>query len=304
MPRRSQPGAAGVPGRGGIVLNTPEDTPLSPWRAKLHEIIYEADTPAGRAFDIGLIICIGASVIAVMLESVTELDPLLLVALRRVEWLVTGLFTVEYVLRLIIVRRPLRFVFSFFGLVDLLAILPTYLGLFLTASQTHDLLVIRGLRILRIFRLFKLVQFVGEASALRQALVASRYKIIVFMVVVLNLALINGAIMYLVEGPEHPFTSIPQSMYWAIVTMTTVGYGDMAPSTDWGRAIAAVTMILGYAIIAVPTGIISVEIANVGRAITTQACPSCSHEGHDPDALHCKYCGVLLNPQAEDSNTG
>ncbi len=232
-----------------------------------------------------------------MLETVKGFDEFHHVALRRVEWLFTGLFTVEYVLRLIIVRRPLRYVFSFFGIVDLLAILPTYLGLFVTASQAHQLVVIRGLRILRIFRLFKLVQFVGEASALRQALVASRFKIIVFMVVILNLALINGAIMYLVERSVDGsmFTSIPRGMYWAIVTVTTVGYGDITPRTVPGQLIAAAAMVLGYSLIIIPTGIFSVELAKATRKqITTQVCPDCSREGHDEDADYCKYCGVGL----------
>ena len=270
---------------------TPEKRPG--WRARLHEIIFEADTPAGKAFDVALLICIVISVVAVLLESVSSIrlhhGPLL----RSIEWIITILFTVEYVLRILTVGKPLRYIFSFFGLVDLLAILPTYLSLLFTGAQS--LLVIRALRLLRVFRILKLAHFVGEASQLRHALRASIKKIIVFLGVVVTLVLIIGAVMYLVEGEENGFTSIPLSIYWAVVTLTTVGYGDIAPGTVLGKFLASVVMIIGYGIIAVPTGIVTVELADVKRkGVSTQACPECGAEGHDTDAEFCKYCGSRL----------
>lgn len=214
--------------------------------------------------------------------------------LRMLEWLFTVLFTIEYVLRLVAVKQPLHYAISFFGLVDLISVLPSYLSLFVAGSQT--LLVVRALRLLRIFRVLKLGSFLGEAQVLSQALRASRAKITVFLGTVLVLTLLMGSLLYLVEGPEHGFSSIPRGVYWAIVTMTTVGYGDLSPKTDVGQAIAACVMIMGYGILAVPTGIVSVELAAATRAKqwTTQACPSCSREGHDADAKHCKYCGAQL----------
>jgi voltage-gated potassium channel len=205
-------------------------------------------------------------------------------------------FTVEYVLRLLCVRRPARYAVSFYGIVDLLAILPTYLSLVFTGTQS--LIVIRVLRFLRVFRLFKLGHFVAEADVLMRALAASRRKILVFLGAVSTLILILGTLMYLVEGEESGFTSIPESVYWAIVTLTTVGYGDIAPATVLGKLIASVVMIVGYGIIAVPTGIVGVELHRASRArpITTQACPACSLEGHDADARHCKHCGAQLHP--------
>ncbi len=268
-------------------------TPVSSWRNKLHEVIFEADTPAGKAFDIALLICIVISVAAVMLESVAEIRHQYGARLRLIEWFFTLLFTAEYLLRLASVGRPLHYVRSFFGVVDLLAILPTYLSLFIAGTQS--LIVIRALRLLRVFRVLKLVQFVGAERTLRAALRASSRKIIVFLGTVLTAVLIIGASMYLVEGEENGFTNIPQSIYWAIVTMTTVGYGDIAPSTVLGKILASTVMIIGYGILAVPTGIVTVELANARRtSISTQACPQCSHEGHDPDARYCKYCGAAL----------
>ena len=263
------------------------------WRATLHEIIFEADTPAGKAFDIILIVCILLSVVAVTLESVQAFEQSYGGLLRAVEWGLTLLFTVEYVLRLICVARPWGYITSFFGLVDLLAILPTYLSLILPGSQY--LLVIRTLRVLRVFRVLKLAQYLSEAHLLARALHASRRKITVFLFAVLTIVIIIGALMYLVEGEAGGFTSIPRSMYWAIVTLTTVGYGDIAPQTNVGQALAALVMVLGYGIIAVPTGIVTVELSNMGsRAISTQACTRCSAEGHDVDARYCKYCGERL----------
>ncbi len=263
------------------------------WRQRLHEIIFEADTPAGKAFDVGLLVAIVLSVVAVCLESVADIRLRYGPTLRAIEWGFTILFTVEYVLRLSCVGRPWRYAVSFFGIVDLLAILPTYLSLLVVGSQS--LLVIRALRLLRVFRVFKLGQFLGEAHVLRSALRASVRKIIVFLGTVLAMVLILGTMMYLIEGEEHGFGSIPQSIYWAIVTMTTVGYGDMAPETVMGKFLASIVMITGYAIIAVPTGIVTVELGLAHRKqVSTQACPECSAEGHDPDAKCCKYCGAGL----------
>jgi len=262
-------------------------------RERLHVIIFGADTPAGKAFDVVLLALIIASVAAVVLESVHWIRDDFGLLLRVFEWLVTVLFTVEYGLRLYCVDRPARYARSFFGIVDLLAILPTYLSFVIPGAQS--LLVIRGLRLLRVFRVLKLVHFVGEATQLRVALQASVRKIIVFLGAVLTIVVIVGSVMYLIEGEEHGFENIPDSIYWAIVTMTTVGYGDMAPQTPFGKALASVIMILGYGIIAVPTGIVSVELAGVvRRSATGRACPGCGAQGHDHDAQHCKYCGVEL----------
>ena len=263
-------------------------------RRRLHEIIFEADTRAGRLFDLTLIWLILLSVATVILESVSSIRAQYGDVLHALEWLFTFLFTVEYVMRLLSVRRPLLYATSFFGVVDLLAIIPTYLSLLLPGSQY--LLVIRILRLLRVFRLLKLSEYVAEADTLRLALRASRRKISVFISAVFLLVVIIGSLMYVVEGEEHGFTSIPTSIYWAIVTLTTVGYGDLSPRTPLGQMLASIVMILGYGIIAVPTGIVTVELAQAARRrdITTQSCPSCSAQGHDPDALYCKYCGAKL----------
>jgi voltage-gated potassium channel len=263
------------------------------WRSRLHTIIFEADTPAGKVFDVALIAAIILSIIAVLLESIPHVRDEYGRALFIAEWVFTILFTIEYFLRLATVLRPLVYARSFYGVVDLLAILPTYLSLLVAGTQA--LLVIRALRLLRVFRVFKLAHYVGEASQLRGALIASRRKITVFIGFVLSVVLIVGALMYLIEGPERGFDSIPKSMYWAIVTMTTVGYGDIAPQTTVGRMLASVVMILGYGIIAVPTGIVTSELAIYSsRRVSTQACPACGKDGHEPDARHCKYCGVAL----------
>jgi len=272
---------------------TPEPPPIKGWRQKLQVIIFEADTAGGKAFDVALLVMIITSIIAVMLESVAAIRTTYGSVLRAVEWVITVLFTIEYALRLATVTRPLKYAFSFFGIVDLLAIIPTYLSLLITGTQS--LLVIRALRLLRVFRVLKLAHFVGEAKVLRTALLGSVKKIIVFLGAVLTVVLIVGAAMYLIEGEENGFSSIPQSIYWAIVTMTTVGYGDIAPHTVLGKMLASMLMITGYGIIAVPTGIVTVELAGAKqKTITTQACPACSAEGHDADARHCKYCGELL----------
>lgn len=266
---------------------------VASWRSTLHEVIFEADTTAGRAFDIVLIASIVLSVVAVVCESVNHIETSYGALLRAIEWFFTILFTVEYALRLVCVTRPLRYATSFFGVVDLLAILPTYLSILLPGS--HYLLVIRALRVLRVFRVLKLAQYLNEAQLLSQALYASRRKIAVFLFAMLTLVVIIGALMYMIEGEQHGFTSIPRSIYWAIVTLTTVGYGDIAPQTNVGQALAAMVMILGYGIIAVPTGIVTAELSRVSsQDISTQACPACAAEGHDIDAIHCKYCGAPL----------
>jgi len=263
---------------------------LKPWRHRLHEVIFEADTRAGKTFDITLIFSILVSVFAVMLDSIPDLQDSYGRVFLSIEWFFTILFTLEYILRLISVRKPLAYVTSFYGIIDLLAILPTYFSLLLPGSQYF--LVLRLMRVLRIFRVLKLVQYLNEAKMLMRALKASRRKITVFLFTVLTMVVIFGSIMYVVEGEKNGFVSIPRSVYWAIVTLTTVGYGDISPKTGLGQAIASVIMILGYGIIAVPTGIVTVEMSRVSaEKISTQACPSCSAEGHDIDALYCKYCG-------------
>lgn len=268
----------------------------SSWQQKrnqLHEIIFEADTPAGKAFDLALLGAIMASVAAVVLESVPSFRSSHGPLLRQIEWFFTLLFTAEYLLRLFSVGRPGQYAKSFFGLVDLLSILPTYLSLLVAGTQS--LIVIRALRLLRVFRVLKLAHFVGESQLLQAAIRASTRKIIVFLGTVLTLVLIIGAAMYLIEGEENGFTSIPMAIYWAIVTLTTVGYGDIAPQTMLGKLFASFVMIIGYGIIAVPTGIVTVELANASRPqISTQACTQCSAEGHDYDATFCKYCGARI----------
>jgi voltage-gated potassium channel len=262
-------------------------------RERAHEIIFEADTPAGRAFDIVSMVLIVASVVAVVLESVGWVREHFDGVLRTTEWILTVIFSLEYVARLLAVRRPLRYATSFFGVVDLLSVLPSYLSILFPGAQA--LLVVRSLRLLRIFRVLKLARFLGEAQVIGTALRASSHKIAVFLGTVLVIVLIMGALMYVVEGPEHGFTSIPRAIYWAIVTLTTVGYGDLYPRTDIGRFLASFVMITGYGIIAVPTGIVTAELTVAMRKpISTQACPHCSAEGHDVDAVHCKYCGSKL----------
>jgi voltage-gated potassium channel len=267
---------------------------LRPWQLTLHEIIFEADTPKGKFFDVLLIASIFLSVLAVMIDTVRSMNERYGGLLSGVEWFFTILFTIEYALRLLCVGRPTRYAVSFFGVVDLLAIAPTYLGLLFTGG--HTLIVIRVLRVLRVFRVLKLAEYLGEAQVLKQALLASRRKITVFLITVLTLVVILGALMYMIEGESNGFTSIPRSIYWAVVTLTTVGYGDISPRTAIGQTLAAVVMILGYSIIAIQTGIFTVEFAQAARKkeVSTQACPECSGEGHDPDAKFCKFCGEKL----------
>ncbi|WP_372366555.1 ion transporter [Candidatus Uabimicrobium sp. HlEnr_7] len=265
------------------------------WRFKMHEIIYEADTPSGKLFDVVLLWAIAASVIVVMLESIKSVEVNYGEILRQLEWTFTILFTIEYIMRIICVGKPFRYVFSFMGIVDLLSIAPTYISLFIAGTQS--LLVIRTIRLLRIFRIFKIARYLSEAQTLARALKASRPKITVFLGSVVSLVIIAGTFMYLIEGEDSGFTSIPKSVYWAIVTLTTVGYGDIAPQTPLGQMLASIIMIMGYAIIAVPTGIVSVELSNAQNKpelVTTQACPECSKEGHDENAVFCKFCGAKL----------
>ena len=265
------------------------------WRHRLHEVIFEADTREGRWFDIILIVSILSSVVVIMLESVASVRARHGTLLRGMEWGYTVLFTIEYLLRLLCVRRPTAYARSFFGLVDLFSVLPSYLSVLLPGTQY--LIVIRILRILRVFRVLKLVQYWREASTLGRALRASSRKIFVFLYVVVILVVIIGSLMYVIEGERNGFTSIPRSVYWAIVTLTTVGYGDIAPATSIGQTLAALVMILGYGIIAVPTGIVTTEMARESggrKGISTQSCPFCMAEGHDRDAHFCKYCGGKL----------
>ena len=270
------------------------DTHLASWRHRLHEIVFEADTPSGKTFDIALLVAIVLSVAIVMLESVAEIRASYGSTLYALEWFFTLLFTVEYIVRLLSVGRPSRYAASFFGVVDLLSILPTYLSVIFSGAQT--LLIIRIFRLLRIFRVLKLRHYLSEAQVLEEAMRGSRLKITVFLAAVVSISVVVGALMYLIEGPPAGFTSIPRGVYWAIVTMTTVGYGNIAPITPLGQFAASCLMILGYAIIAVPTGIVSVEIAQTmqGHAVSTQACLQCASEGHTLDARHCKYCGADL----------
>ena len=266
------------------------------WRWRIHEIIVEADTKIGKLFDVVLLFLILFSITAVILESIESVRRDYGTMLRIAEWVVTGLFTVEYLFRLISVRRPLRYVFSFYGLVDLMAILPTYLSILMPGTQS--LLVVRALRLLRIFRILKLARYLEEFKALTHALRATRAKIAVFLLTVLTLALIMGALMYVIEGEQNGFTSIPRGMYWAIVTITTVGYGDISPQTLLGQTVAAVAMILGYSLIIIPTGIFAMEMVRTTRKeISNQACPTCGGEGHDTEAVYCKHCGSQLNPE-------
>lgn len=262
---------------------------------RVHEVIFEAETYWGKAFDVALLLFIGASVLAVALETVEPWASQHRALFWWIEWSFTAIFTLEYLLRLWCVRRPMQYATSFFGVIDLLSILPSFLSLFFVG--THYLLVIRALRLLRVFRIFKLAHFLNEGHSIVRALRASRAKISVFLLFVFLLVIILGSIMYLIEGrADSGFTDIPRSIYWAIVTLTTVGYGDIAPATPLGQTVAALIMMLGYAIIAVPTGIVTAELtaAQAAKPVSTIACPQCSREGHDADARFCKYCSSAL----------
>lgn len=281
-------------------LLNPQLNPASEtgWRKRWFDIIYRHDTPAARNFDLALIAAIVASVAVIMLDSDPDMHARYGDALYALEWVFTVLFTLEYLTRMAVVRRPLRYARSSWGIIDLLSILPTYLSVLFPGTQA--LLVVRILRILRLFRILKLTQYVDEGGVLIGSLWRSRRKIFVFLSAVLTVVVIFGALMYVVEGPEHGFISIPTGMYWAIVTMATVGFGDIAPVTPLGRFIASVLILIGYSIIAVPTGIYTAELATSLRVAskTTQldsrGCPECGLEGHDPDARHCRECGCRL----------
>lgn len=263
------------------------------WRNYLYRVIFETDSRAGKLFDVVLMVFILLSVLTVVVESVRSVRLQFGATLSAIEWAFTIIFTLEYGLRIASARRPLRYIFSFFGAVDLLAILPSYLSLIYSGS--HYFLSIRSLRLLRVFRVFKLSQYLSEANVLSAALLASRRKIVVFLFTVLMFALIVGSLMYVVEGEENGFTDIPTSIYWAIVTLTTVGYGDVSPHTPTGKALASLVMVMGYAIIAVPTGIVTVEMSRAGGSQkTVAACRNCGAMGHDGDAKHCKICGDRL----------
>jgi voltage-gated potassium channel len=277
-----------------LILMKPkiEESAETAWRHRLHEIVFEAETPLGRAFDIALIWLIGSSVLVVMLESVRGIRENFGAALHIAEWVFTIVFTIEYIFRLAAVKRPLRYALSFYGIIDLLAILPTYISLFVPGTQY--LLAIRILRLLRIFRILKLTEYITEGRVITSALRASRRKISVFLLAVLTIVTVVGALMYVIEGEENGYTDIPTSIYWAIVTITTVGYGDISPQTPLGKALATLLMITGYGIIAVPTGIVTVELSRAAQAASTQVCPECHAEGHDADAIFCKYCSGKL----------
>ncbi len=262
-------------------------------RDLVREIIFEADTPAGAAFDIGLMICIVLSVGVVLLDTVPDIHARYGSLLYILEWLFTLFFTAEYALRLWSINNRLLYTKSFYGLVDLASILPTYLSLFIPGAQSF--LVIRILRVLRVFRVLRLVQFVGEGEMLMTALANSRRKITVFIMTVLAMVVVFGSLMYVIEGPDTGFTSIPKSIYWAIVTLTTVGYGDLTPATPLGQAVASLVMIMGYGVIAVPTGIVTMELGEASRArANTRTCPECSAEGHRMEGSFCFRCGSPL----------
>lgn len=265
------------------------------WKDKLHEVIYEADTRAGKLFDVLLLIAILASIVLVMLESVPSINTEHSVFFNSAEWVITLLFTIEYFLRIVSIKKPREYIFSYYGIIDFLATIPKYLSLFL--GGTHALLVLRALRLLRVFRILKITRYIGESNKLAKALKSSRPKIVVFLLAVMVISIILGTVMYLVEAnADSGFTSIPRSVYWTIVTLTTVGYGDITPLTTLGQLIASIVMVLGYGIIAVPTGIVSAEYANQTKKIATNttACRNCSFENHTDDAQFCSACGAKL----------
>ena len=273
----------------------------SSWREKLHEVIYEADTPAGKAFDVVLLIIIFLSIIFVMLESVKGLDPWIYEYMYVAEWIITILFSLEYIARVICIQKPTRYIFSFYGLIDFFSTIPLYVS-FLLPGSGSALITVRALRLLRVFRILKVSRYIGEGDRLMQALKDSRAKISVFLFAVLILCLIFGTAMYMIEGKESGFTNIPVSLYWCIVTLTTVGFGDIAPVTPLGQLLATVIMILGYGIIAVPTGIVSAEYTRSTDKdyvhVNTQSCRNCGAQRHRDDAKYCHECGEELNPKS------
>jgi len=269
----------------------------SSWKKNLHEIIYEADTPSGKWFDIILLFLILASIAVVMLESVAEMGNSYVHELNLAEWIITILFTLEYIARIVVIKKPTEYIFSFYGIIDFFSTIPKYLSLIFVGS-TGALVALRALRLLRVFRILKLARFIGEGNQLVNALKASRAKISVFLLAIFMLCIILGTLMYMIEGGSGGgFTSIPRSVYWAIVTLTTVGYGDIAPITPFGQFIASIIMILGYAVIAVPTGIVSSEMTKDHKKIhlNTQSCSNCSANNHRDDADFCYECGHEIN---------
>lgn len=280
------------------------------WKRKIHQVIYEADTPAGKRFDLVLLIVIIVSLILVMLESVPSLGGKYAQEFIAAEWVITVFFTIEYILRIISINKPTKYIFSFFGIIDLISTIPMYLTFFF--GGLNALLAIRALRLLRIFRILKITRYIGESDKLAKSLKASGPKIAVFLFAVMVVSIIFGTIMYLIEGPEHGFDSIPKSIYWCIVTLTTVGYGDMSPETPFGQFISIIIMIMGYGIIAVPTGIVSAEYSQARkrtlerleeqdenhpnyRHVNTQVCQNCLAKKHQDDALFCHKCGYSLD---------
>lgn len=266
------------------------------WKSKLHEVIYEADTPAGKQFDIVLLILIITSIGVVMLESIESIGVQYAKELNIIEWVITILFTFEYIARIVTIKKPSEYIFSFYGVIDFLSTIPKYLSLFFIGS--HALIALRALRLLRVFRILKLARFIGEGNQMSKALKASKAKISVFLLAVFMLCIILGTIMYMIEGgADSGFVSIPRSVYWAIVTLTTVGYGDIAPVTGLGQFIASIIMILGYAIIAVPTGIVTSEMTRKNNTIhlNTQSCSNCSADEHKDGAGFCYNCGHNLH---------
>ena len=290
-------GAAGaVPAAALPDDEAPFGRPSGGWRLALYRIIFESDTPAGRRFDLALIAVVLASVAVVVVDSVHSASARAGAAFDVAEWAFTLLFTIEYAARLACVRRPWQYALSFFGAIDLLAVLPTWLAIFL--PELHALIDVRILRLLRIFRILKMGAYVAEYQALSTALAASRRKILVFLSFVLMVVLVMGTLMYVVEGPQNGFTSIPVGIYWAVVTMTTVGYGDVTPHTDIGRFIASLQMLLGWGVLAVPTGIVSAEFTahrmRSGLSSAARTCADCGSGNHEPDARYCKDCGAPL----------
>jgi len=264
------------------------------WKNTLHEVIFEADTRAGKLFDIVLLILILGSVATVMLESVNSIRIEHGQTLNIIEWGLTILFSIEYITRIISIKKPFKYIFSFYGLIDLLSILPTYLGLFITGASS--MAAIRSIRLLRVFRILKLARYLKEAAAFKSILIAMRPKIIVFLVAIFSIVTIMGTVIYMIEDPKDGFTSIPRCVYWAVVTLTTVGYGDIAPQTVLGQVFASLIMVMGYSIIVIPTVFVvtSSMLSTRETTLNTQSCPSCSQEGHDNNAEFCKYCGDSL----------
>ena len=276
--------------------NQPKEKKTPIWKSTLHRIIYEADTPMGKWFDVVLLIVIVLSIVLVMLESIMGLNVKYSREFHIAEWIITFFFTIEYILRVLTIKKPKRYIFSFYGIVDLLSTLPTYIAFI--SGGFNMLFALRALRLLRIFRILKITRYIGESNKLMRALRDSRAKIFIFLFAVLIITIIMGTVMYLVEGPEYGFTSIPVSIYWCIVTLTTVGYGDIHPGTPLGQLIASLIMITGYGVIAVPTGIVSAELTMGKNRLVhtnTQNCPNCNESKHLDGAEFCHNCGHKLN---------